>query len=143
MSLAKLLLAGYSRYSGLFGAAKPDNKKCAASKGVPPRNAAYVFEFNGNNAFNLTSPDKKYVQCFNLQIKSPASPGVPQPTPPTLEGPPTVNTGETRVLVWKWSRRYWQLASNNRSDSKMRPETLPQRSTILIRYRERFVPRPI
>lgn len=71
----------------------PDNKKCEASKGIPPRNAAYVFEFNGSNAFNLTSPDNKYVQCFNVQIKTPCTPGVDRSTPPTLDGPPTVNSG--------------------------------------------------
>ena len=81
--------------------------KCPADKGVAPRNAAYVFVFNGENAFDLIAPGNKYVQCFDVQIKNVLHPRHP-PTPPKLEGPPTVTTtGETRLLVWKWRRWYW------------------------------------
>ena len=69
----------------------PKSGECPAAKGKPPRNAAYVFEFNGNNAFDLITPVNKYVQCFDVQIKVFCTPG----NPPKLDGPPTVISGKT------------------------------------------------
>lgn len=80
------------------GCSAPPSKpgtKCPAAKGIAPRNAAYVFVFNGENAFDLIAPGNNYVQCFDVQIKNFCIRGNP-PTPPKLDGPPTVTTtGET------------------------------------------------
>jgi hypothetical protein len=67
--------------------------KCPNDKGVPPRNAVYVFEYNGSG-FNPPVDAKQYVQCFDVQIKVFCTAGTP-PTPPTLEGPTTTDDGET------------------------------------------------
>jgi len=66
--------------------------KCPADKGIGPRNAVYVFEYNGS-AFNPPVDATQYVQCFDVQIKAFCTPGLP--TPPTLEGPPTITGAET------------------------------------------------
>ncbi len=80
-------------FTGIPGCSVPPSPGCAELKA--PRNAAYVFVFNGS-AFEAPDDITQYVQCFDVQIKKFCIPGTPHPTPPTLEGPPTVATGETR-----------------------------------------------
>jgi hypothetical protein len=85
------------------GCSEPPNKpgtKCPADKGIAPRNAAYVFVFNGDNAFDLIAPGNKYVQCFDVRINKFCTPGTPQSIPPELEGPFTVTTTGETTTYW-------------------------------------------
>ncbi|HKV53296.1 MAG TPA: hypothetical protein VJN94_01525 [Candidatus Binataceae bacterium] len=60
-----------------------------------PRNAAYVFEFNGTNGFDLVTPGNKYVECFDVQITKACKKGSLRATPPTLVGPPIIINDKT------------------------------------------------
>jgi hypothetical protein len=81
--LGQAIVPGFTGIPGC-SVPPPDDTKCPADKGTAPRNAAYVFVFNGSG---FDPPDiTQYVQCFNVRITKFS-------TPPTLEGPPTVTTG--------------------------------------------------
>ena len=82
------------------GCSEPPKPGTKCDKDKAPRNAAYVFEFNGENAFDLIVPGNKYVQCFDVRINKFCIPGDPHPTPPELEGPPTVTTTGETTTYW-------------------------------------------
>lgn len=65
--------------------------KCPKDKGVAPRNAVYIFKYNGSG-FDPPTDDTQYVQCFDVQITKFCTEAA---TPPTLEGPPTIIDGKT------------------------------------------------
>jgi len=98
---------------------KPDTD-CPDDKGKPPRNAAYVFVFNGSNkSFDLIVPDSRYVQCFNVHVTDftyPPKLDGPNPPEPIGPGPTTYYCGNgndgTGSLPWTSGKDLGQTFDN-------------------------------
>jgi hypothetical protein len=92
-------------FTGIPGCSRlPTQKNC--EKLIAPRNAAYIFAFNGS-AFKPPDNVTQYVQCFNVHITDFSTPPVldgPAPPEPIGPGPTTYYCGNgidrTGNLPW-------------------------------------------